>query len=165
MAITALNSLYVIVASATTGGTAPGGSTAPTGCTLSSPFDLSPWVTGISQSSGAAEQNVTTFGSGGFEQFVMGLKSGSLTLELLNDYAASMVNARLGVNGTIAAAGSDTTFFIEVRLTSSARGSGNPGFVCAAKNVNFSTFNASVGSVPTVSWSPRITGGYGELVA
>lgn len=35
MAVIALNQLYVAVATATTGGTAPGGTTAPTGCTLS----------------------------------------------------------------------------------------------------------------------------------
>jgi hypothetical protein len=165
MAIVALNSLYVAVASATTGGTAPGGSSAPTGCTLSSPFDLSPYVTGVSQEGMAATQEVTTFGSGGFQAFVAGLKSGSLTLEMLNDYAATLVNARIGLNGSVVPVGSTSPIFIEVRLNSGSRSTSNPGFICAAINRNFQTFNASVGSVPTVSWSPQITGGFAELVA
>jgi len=165
MAIVALNSLYVIVASATSGGTAPGGSTAPTGCTLSSPFDLSPYLTAISQETMADTPDVTTFGSGGFKAFVAGLKSGTISLSLLNDYAATLVNARIGMNGSVVPVGSSSLIFIEVRLTSSARGSGNPGFVCAALNRNYQTFDASVGSVPTATWSPQITGGFAELVA
>jgi hypothetical protein len=165
VAIEALNSLYIAVASATTGGTAPGGSAVPTGCSLSSPFDMSPYVTGIQQETMAATPGVTTFGSGGFEAFVAGLRSGTLTLNLLNDYAATLLNARLGINGSVVAAGSSSLLFVEVRRTSGTRSTSNPGFVCAVLNRNWQTFNASVGEVPTVTWSPQITGGFGELVA
>lgn len=165
MAIVALNSLYVIVASATSGGTAPGGSVAPTGCTLTSPFDLSPYLTAISQETMADTPEVTTFGSGGFKAFVAGLRSGTVQLSLLNDYAATLVNARIGMNGSVVPVGSSALIFIEVRLTSSARSTSNPGFVCAALNRNYQTFDASVGAVPTATWSPQITGGFAELVA
>ena len=165
MAIQALNSLYIIISSATSGGTAPGGSSAPTGCTLSTPSDISAFVTGIQQETMAATPTVTTFGSGGYEAFVAGLKSGTLSLSMLNDYAASQLNALIGINGSVRSVGSSSLLYIEVRPTSAARGSGNPGFVAACLNRNFQTFNASVGEVPTCTWNPQITGGYGELTA
>lgn len=165
MAIEALNSLYIIIAQSTTGGTAPGGTSAPTGCTLSTPSDISGFVTGIQQETMANTLNVTTFGSGGFEAFVAGLKSGTLTLNMLNDYAAAALNALIGINGSVRPVGSTSTMVVEVRRSSAARSSTNPGFVCAVLNRNFQTFNANVGEVPAVTWSPQITGGYGELIA
>ena len=165
MPIEALNSLHIIIAQSTTGGTAPGGTVAPTGCTLSSPSDISPFVTGIQQETMANTLNVTTFGSGGFDAFVAGLRSGTLTLNMLNAYAASELNALIGVNGSVRSVGSPLTMVVEVRRSSAARSATNPGFVCAVLNRNFQTFNASVGEVPTVTWSPQITGGFGELIA
>lgn len=165
MAIAALNSLYIAVAASTTGGTAPGGASAPTGCSLSSASDISAYVTGIQQEVTAATPTVTTFGSGGFEAFVAGLKSGSLSLTLLNDYAASALNSLIGVAGSIRPVGSSSLIYIEVRPSSGSRSTSNPGFICAAINRNFQTFNASVGEVPTCTWNPQITGGFAELTA
>jgi hypothetical protein len=165
MAIVALNSLYIAIASATTGGTAPGGATAPTGCTLTTPTDISSFVTAIDQSVEVDPIEVTSFGSGGFKAFVLGLRMGQVNLTLLNDYAASQINALIGLNGSVRAVGSASPLFLEVRPTSAARGAGNPGFVCAVLNRNFQTFNAGVGALPTVSWNPQITGGFAELVA
>ena len=165
MAIEALTSLYVAVAQSTTGGTAPGTASTPTGCSLSSPSDISAYVTGVQTEAMAATPGVTTFGSGGFEMFVAGLKSGTLSLNLLNDYAASALNSLIGVNGSVRAVGSTSLIYIEVRRTSSSRSTSNPGFICAALNRNFQTFAASVGEVPTCTWNPQITGGYAELTS
>lgn len=165
MAIQALNSLYVAIAQSTSGGTAPGGSSAPTGCTLTSATDISAYVTGIDQSIAAATQEVTTFGSGGFQAFVAGLKSGTLNLTLLNDYAAGALNALIGINGTVRAVGSATPLIIEVRVSSGTRSATNPGFVCSALSTGFSTFSASVGGLPMANWQLQVTGGFGELVA
>jgi len=165
MAIQALNSLYVIVSSATSGGTAPGGTSAPTGCTLTSPSDISAFVTGIDQGVEVDTPEVTTFGSGGFKAFVAGLRSGNLDLTLLNDYAASQLNALIGLNGSVRAVGSTSPIFIEVRPTSSARSASNPGFVCAALSIGFSTFSAQVGQVPMANWRVQLTGGFAELIA
>jgi hypothetical protein len=165
MAIVALNSLYIAIAAATTGGTAPGGTTAPTGCTLTSPTDISAFVTAIDQSVEVDPIDVTAFGSGGFKAFVLGLRMGQVNLTLLNDYAASQINALIGLNGSVRAVGSSSLLYLEVRPTSSARSSSNPGFVCAVLNRNFQTFNAGVGALPTVSWQPQITGGFAELTA
>ena len=165
MSITALTSLYVAVAASTTGGTAPGGSSAPTGCSLSSPSDISSYVTGIQQEATAATLPVTSFGSGGFEAFVIGLKTGTLNLSLLNDYAAGALNSLIGVAGSVVPVGSSSLLYVEVRRTSRSRSSGNPGFICAGLNRNYRTFNASGGEVATCAWNPQITGGYAELTA
>ena len=165
MAIQALNSLYVAVAAATSGGTAPGTTSAPTGCSLTSPTDISAYVTQIDQSVSVATQDVTTFGSGGFQAFVTALRSGQLNLTLLNDYAASALNSLIGLNGSVRAVGSTSLVYIEVRPSSAARSSSNPGFVCAALNVGFSTFSAQVGQLPMANWKVQLTGGFAELTA
>jgi hypothetical protein len=165
MAIQALNSLYVIVSATTTGGTAPGTTSAPTGCTLSSASDISAYVTQIDQSVSVDTQDVTTFGSGGYQAFVTGLKSGQLNLTLLNDYAASALNQLIGLNGSVRAVGSTSVIYVEVRPTSSARSATNPGFVCAALNIGFSTFSAQVGQLPMANWKVQVTGGFAELTA
>lgn len=122
-------------------------------------------MTGIQQEATAATLPVTAFGSGGFEAFVIGLKTGTLNLSLLNDYAAGALNSLIGVAGSVVPVGSSSLLYVEVRRTSSSRSSSNPGFICAVLNRNFQTFNASVGEVPTCAWNPQITGGYAELAA
>ena len=101
----------------------------------------------------------------GFEAFVIGLKTGTLNLSLLNDYAAGALNSLIGVAGSVVPVGSSSLLYVEVRRTSNSRSSSNPGFICAVLNRNFQTFNASVGEVPTCAWNPQITGGYAELAA
>ncbi len=163
MAVIALNSLYIAVAASTTGGTAPGGATAPTGCSLSSASDLSSWVTATEAGADLATQDSTTYGSGGYTAVVAGLKSGVLNLGLLNDFAASSLNALIGMNGSVISFGS--TGFVEVRLTSSSRSSTNPGFICKVLHNGWRPFNASVGNIPMVQWNPVIIGGFAELTA
>lgn len=163
MAISALNSLYVIVAAATSGGTAPGGASAPTGCSLTTPSDISAWVTGVEVGPDIATVDSTTFGSGGYTTMVAGLKSATASIAIINDYAASAPNALIGMNGSVVAVGGQG--FLEVRPTSSARGATNPGFVCKFINNGWRSFNASVGGLPTVTWNVTIIGGYAELVA
>ena len=165
MAIQALNSLNVISAASTTGGTAPGGASAPTGCSLSTPSDISPFIASIDQGVEVDSIDSTSFGSGGFRQFVLGLRSGQLNLTMMNDYASSQLNALIGLNGSVRAVGSSSLLYVEVRPTSSARSATNPGFVCAVYNRNFQTFSASVGDLPMVNWQPLITGGCAELTA
>jgi hypothetical protein len=163
MAIIALTGLNVTVAAATSGGTAPGGVVAPTGCTLTTPTDISAYVTAIQQEVDFDTPDITTFGAGGFRAFVFGLKQGKLQLTLLQDYAVANLNGLVGNNGSVIPVGSSG--FIEVRPTNAARSTSNPGFVAKVLNQNFQTFNAQVGAVPTCAWSVQITGGFAELVA
>jgi hypothetical protein len=164
MAITALTSFYVLVSTATTGGTAPGGATAPTGCTLSgTTADISAFVSQLEAGADVATQDITTFGSGGYTAFVAGLRSGVMSMTAFNDYAASQLNALIGMNGSVISVGS--AGFIEVRPTSSSRSATNPGFVARIINTGFRLVNATVGQPPTVAWAPVITGGFAELTA
>lgn len=163
MAIAALTVLSIQVAAATSGGTAPGGAAAPTGCTLTSPIEIGAWVTQANQAANVATVDATTFGSGGYSAFVAGLKSGSLSLNILNDWAAAAINVYLGLNGTKIAVGA--TGFVEVKPTTAARSATNPAFICMVINNGWNTFNASVGALATVTWNPQITGGFAELVA
>lgn len=163
MAIIALTGLQVQIAAATSGGTAPGGATAPTGCTLTSPTDISAWVSAVQQEVDYDTPDVTAFGSGGFRAFVFALKQGKLQITLLQDYAAAALNGFVGNNGSVIPVGS--TGFIEIRPTNAARSTSNPGFIAKVLNQNFQTFNAQVGAVPTCSWQVQITGGFAELTA
>lgn len=163
MAISALTVLSVQVAATYTGGTAPGGAVAPTGGSLSTPSEIGSYITQVNQAVAVATVDATTFGSGGYSAFVAGLKSGSLTLNLLNDYAAAAIDTLIGLNGTKIAVGNSG--FIEIRPTTAARSATNPAFVAAIVNVGFQTFNATVGGLTTVTWTPQITGGFAELVA
>ncbi|NDG19861.1 MAG: hypothetical protein EB117_16575 [Betaproteobacteria bacterium] len=122
-------------------------------------------MTGIDQGVAVETLEATTFGSGGFKAFVAGLRSGNLDLTLMNDYAAAQLNALIGLNGSVRAVGSSSPLFIEVRPSSAARSGSNPGFVCAALSIGFSTFAAQVGQIPMANWKVQITGGFAELTA
>lgn len=163
MAIAALTVLSIQVAATYTGGTAPGGASTPTGGSLATPSEIGAYVTQANQSVAVATVDATTFGSGGYSAFVAGLKSGSISLNILNDYAAAAIDTLIGLNGTKIAVGN--TGFIEVRPTTAARSATNPAFVAMIINNGWSTFNATVGGLATVTWNPQITGGFAELVA
>lgn len=163
MPIAAATSWYVIVAAATSGGTAPGGATAPTGCTLTTPSDISGFITQIEVGADLDTPDATTFGSGGYNAFVAGLRRGVMNMTAFNDYAASQLNALIGMNGSVIPFGG--AGFVEVRPTSSARSTSNPGFVCRVIHNGWRMVNAGVGQIPTVQWNPVITGGFAELTA
>ena len=163
MAVGAINTFYVIVAAATSGGTAPGTSSAPTGCSLTTPSDISGNTTQAQVGSQVASIEVTTFGSGGFTAVVAGLKTGKASLTLLNDYAASAINSLIGINGTVCAVGGKA--FLEVRPSSGSRSSSNPGFVCKFLNTGWDFINAQVGGLSTVQWDVAVDLGYAELTA
>lgn len=163
MAVIAQIQMYIAVAAATSGGVAPGGTTAPSGAVaLTAPTDLSQWVTQAATPYDVAEVDSTNFGTGGFETVVAGLKSGTISFSINQDFAAAAPNALLGINGSVAAPGG--LFFVEVRPTSSARSATNPGFIAKVLHKGWKTFNAQVGAISTIDLSLRITGGFGELV-
>ena len=164
MAIIALTTLFAQVAAAGSGGTAPGGNGPPAaGFTLTTPTDISGNVKTIDSMIDVAEQDVTTFGTGGYMAFVAGLKSGTMQLDVFNDLAAAALNSLLGINGTVLPVGA--LGFIEVRASSAVRSATNPSFVAAIINRGWKPFAANVGAPNGFQWSPQITKGFGELVA
>lgn len=163
MPVQALISPQILIGATTTGGTAPGGSTAPTGCTISSSTDIASFVTSVSTPVTVVQLDNTTFGAGGFTQIVAGLRSGTIDLNINQAFAASEINALLGINGSVAQPGG--FFVIEIRPASGARSSTNPGFIARVFHGGWSTFNAQVGQIPTITVSLQTTGGFGELTA
>jgi hypothetical protein len=163
MAVAALTTAFFSVAATTTGGTAPGGSTAPTGCSLSSPTDLAGYLTAVEAGMDVATLDTTTFGSGGYTAMVAGLKTGVMNLALLQDFAASAVEATIGMNGSVIAVGAQG--FVEVRPGTGARSTTNPGFICKVINNGWRFMNATVGGLSVIQWNVTITGGFASLTA
>lgn len=162
MAVAAQVSGYFAIGTAWTG-TAPGTGTTPSGTLTAT--DISNWVVNANVAGVTATQNATTFGSGGFDTYVAGLKSGTLTLELLQDFAASATDALLGLNGSTRPFGSTSLLYLEIKPTSAARSATNPSFVCAVLNTKWDFLGAKVGDLPKVAWTPQITGAYAELTS
>jgi hypothetical protein len=161
MAVQSLVGVFVQI-SAAMSATAAGGTVAATGA-LTAPTDISQWVTAVEDGLDLDTKDVTAFGSGGYSAFVAGLKTGVLTMSLMNDYAAAATNAVLGINGSVIPFGS--TGFVEIRPVNAARSATNPGFVAKVINTGWRPIKASVGDVPMVSWAPKVTGWSGELIA
>jgi hypothetical protein len=153
----------VQIAATTTGGTAPGGATAPTGCTLSSPTDISAFVVNIEDGLDVDTKDATSFGSGGYAAMVAGIKKGVINLSIMQDYAAGGPNALIGMNGSVIAVGGSG--FIEIRPSSAARSATNPGFIAKILNDGWRPMNAAVGEIPMIAWNITVTGGFAELIA
>ena len=163
MAVQAITSLYVAVASATSGGTAPGGAVPPTGAVaLTSPVDISQWVTAVESGGEVDAVDANTFGSGGYSTTVAGIVKGKLDLSIYDDYAAGAIHALLGPNGSIAKQGQ--YFFVEIRPTSAARSASNPGWLAKVIHLG-STTSMKVGAVPEFALSVGTSGAFGELIA
>lgn len=99
----------------------------------------------------ADEQDNTAMGNNGFSSTLTGLKTGTLTLEFNQDYAASSVYATLvGLFGT--------SFPVAVRPTSGAISSTNPEWQGTGQLFNFSYISGSVGQTNTTPVTIKISG-------
>lgn len=90
-------------------------------------------------------QDVTTHGSGGWNEFLGGLKSGELALEFKNDYADGAIDDDL-----FALFGTVVTF--SIRADQAAVGTGNPSYsgsvlIAEHKPLQGSVGDAAAGSV------------------
>jgi hypothetical protein len=98
----------------------------------------------------AAELETTAFG-GTFRERIAGLKTGSVTLNFFQDFAASQVDATiwplLGSNATVV-----------VKPTSNATGTANPAFTAVCLVTQYTPFSSSVGDIATVSVTWPTTG-------
>jgi hypothetical protein len=98
----------------------------------------------------AAELETTGFG-GTFRERIAGLKTGSVTLNFFQDFAASQVDATLfpllGSNATVV-----------VKPTSSATGTANPAFTAVCLVTQYTPFSSSVGDIATTSVTWPTTG-------
>lgn len=98
----------------------------------------------------AAELETTAFG-GTFRERIAGLKTGSITLNFFQDFAASAVDATLfpllGSNATVV-----------VKPTSGTVSATNPAFTAVCLVVQYSPFSSSVGDIATTSVTWPTTG-------
>lgn len=96
------------------------------------------------------EQETTAFGSS-WRTRIAGLKSGSITLEFHQDFAASAIDATLypllGTNATVV-----------VSPTSTAVSSTNPSYSGEFLVTSYTPFNSTVGDLATVSITWPLTG-------
>jgi hypothetical protein len=150
-------------------GTAPGApGTQTISGTISSGDDLAAYVTdGVTISWDADMQDTTNMASGGYRSFIAGLSSGSdITLTMLSDFASSKLHAiitALMPNG-IARPG-DSEIYIDVKPTSSSRGSTNPSYVMAVLPMSYTPFAGAVGDKAMSTWVLKVTGAFGTLTS
>ena len=98
----------------------------------------------------AAELETTAFG-GTWRERIAGLKTGSVTLNFFQDFAASQVDATiwplLGSNATVV-----------VKPTSGTASATNPAFTAVCLVTQYTPFSSSVGDIATVSVTWPTTG-------
>jgi hypothetical protein len=98
----------------------------------------------------AAELETTAFG-GTFRERIAGLKTGSVTLNFFQDFAASAVDATifplLGSNATVV-----------VKPTSGTASATNPSFTAVCLVTQYTPFSTSVGDIATTSVTWPTTG-------
>jgi len=91
----------------------------------------------------ADDLETTAFG-GEWRTRIAGLKSGSITLNFMQDFGASSVDATLyplfGSNATVV-----------MKPTSSATGTTNPAYTAIALVTQYSPFSSSIGDLATLS--------------
>lgn len=161
MAIQVLTNATVLLGTTWTG-TAPGlPGTQTTAGTIASASDISAFVQSVGVETSAALQDGTTFGTGGFTAQYAGLKSGTFTLNVLNDFAASQLDAI--IRTTLGGLGA--TVYYDVKATSSARGTSNPSYVGAVILSGWSPITTQVGNLTVVSVSWQTTGAFATLTA
>jgi Flp pilus assembly protein TadG len=113
--------------------------------------DMSAYVKSASLELNADPVEFTNMASSGAREFKIGLKSGTLNVELNNDFAntATLPDQKIwGIFNT----GANVT--AAVRATSSAISNTNPEYQVTVVPVNYSPFTGSVGdaAVTSISW-------------
>lgn len=105
--------------------------------------DLSTYCSSIETTAEVDEQDVTTFGSGGWTELLGGLKSGSVKLKFKQDYAAAALDAIMWpLLGTVSA--------FEVRAANGARSTSNPGYTGNLLVKKWAPISGDVGSAAEV---------------
>jgi len=117
--------------------------------------NLSASLQSVSLDVSADEIETTAFGSG-WRTRLPGLKSGSVTLNFFQDFAASAVDSTLW--GLFNASGTATYATVVVLPTSSAVGATNPAFTAVCLVSQYQPFSASVGDIATLSVTWPTTG-------
>lgn len=141
-------------------GTAPGPANPTVSGTISSTTDWSDHIKQVSINLTRANVDFTNFGAGGFVENKPGLAGMDVTISFFNDFAATNVDATFG-----AAAIAGTLLYFDFKATSSARGTGNPSYVCALYVASYPPLAAQVGSAAETSIGFMLAGKYARLTS
>ena len=162
MAIQTFTNATILLGTAWTG-TAPGAAATPSGTINSGSgtyIDATSFCESVGVEFGIDLKDGPTFGSAAFNVKYGGLKSGTYTFSFLGDYAASQIAATLNTVGLGA------TLYVDVKPTSSARGTGNPSYVGAVLLDKIPFLNVGApGELSKISLTLMTTGAFAVLVA
>lgn len=113
--------------------------------------DLSEYTRKVELSTEVEEKDVTTYASAGWKEVLGGLKGGELSLEFLQDVAATEIDSIMWpLLGTV------VTF--EVRLSQAAVGASNPKYTGSVLVKSWNPIEGSVGDEASVSVSYPTSG-------
>lgn len=113
--------------------------------------DLSANASTIELSVEVSDEDVTTFGSGGWKEVLGGLKSAGLKVKFKQDVAAAALDSIMWpLLGTVVA--------FEVRLSNAARSTSNPGYTGNLLVSQWKPISGDVGSVAEVDVDFKPTG-------
>lgn len=113
--------------------------------------DLSEYTRKVELSTEVEEKDVTTYASAGWKEVLGGLKGGELSLEFLQDVAATEIDSIMWpLLGTV------VTF--EVRLSQAAVGASNPKYTGSVLVKGWNPIEGSVGDEASVSVSYPTSG-------
>jgi hypothetical protein len=140
-------------------GTAPGVANPTVSGTITSSTDLSDHIKAVNINLSAVNVDFTNFGSGGFIENKPGLLGVDLSIDFFNDFAASNIDSIFG-----AAAIAKSLIYLDVKPTSSARGSTNPSYVFALYVASY-PIGAAVGSASEATVGFMTAGKYARLTS
>lgn len=113
--------------------------------------DMSAFVTAVELDAEVVDLTTTNFGSGGWDERIGGLKSGTLQISFNDDFAATTVDDRLWpLFGTV------VTF--EIRPTAAAVGTTNPSYTGSVLVNELSPVAGSVGDLATQDLTWPVSG-------
>lgn len=121
--------------------------------------DLSSFVSNVSLSSSADAVETTTFSSGGARERVSGLKDNSVTIDFMQDYAASAVEA------TVYPLIGSTAVAFEILPNGTAVSATNPKYTGSLIVVDWTPVAGAVGELLTASVTWPITGAITKATA
>lgn len=121
--------------------------------------DLSAFVSNVSLSSSADAIEVTSMSSGGARERISGLKDNSVTIDFMNDYAASSVEA------TIYPLIGSTAIAFEILPNGTAVSATNPKYTGSLIVVDWTPVAGAVGELVTASVTWPITGAITKATA
>jgi hypothetical protein len=165
MAVFSMTTPTILIGAAWTG-TAPGDpGTQTVSGTITTSTNISAMVTSIDLSLTADELEFTNFASGGWKQKLAGLKAGTLQLNFNQDFAASQVDALFGIGGSVIPFGGTGTYYMDIKPTSSARGSTNPSYVLQVVPTAYQPLQGAAGALAMISLQFPTTGQVARLTS